>query len=162
MIRSCVGHLSHTVSPLLARRSAVAYLEDSPRVILVVGDAAVAHSPLSHDAGVEAGIGERRAVAGMALAACNELIDCSIPPVLLLDLAVSAASHKQEEASTGSPSEDYEADDDACGNGGLVGRCFGLARLRGGLSDNDSLTCCLLDDHTGVKIRGLCTSNGNY
>jgi hypothetical protein len=35
----------------------ISYLEDSPRVVLVVGNATIAHSPLRHDR-VETHVGE--------------------------------------------------------------------------------------------------------
>lgn len=104
-------------------RSCVGYLEDSPRIILIVSDAAVAHSSLGHDGRIEpiVGVGTvRRVVAVVSLAAGNELADCGIPSVLLLDLAVSTAPYEQEGSTCNCCSEGDKAHYDACCNCSLI------------------------------------------
>ena len=46
------------VSKSLVELTDVIYLEDSPRVVLVVGNTAVTHPSVSHDGWVKASIGE--------------------------------------------------------------------------------------------------------
>lgn len=106
----------------MASRTSRAYLEDSPRVILVIGDAAIAHPPLSHDRRVEAGVREGPVAAAMGLASSNELADGGIPPVLFLDLADLAASHVQVGATSCKGNKGEEANDYTCGDGGLIRR----------------------------------------
>jgi len=74
----------------------VAHPEDLPRVVLVIGDAAVAQSALGHD-GVQATVrdGQAAAAAGR-LASSDERVDGGVATVFLLDLAVASASHVEE------------------------------------------------------------------
>lgn len=81
------------------------YLQDSPRVILVVSNAAVAHSPLGHDRRVETVIGERTWTSMVGFATSDKFAHCSIPPVLLLNETVLASSHVQVDATTREGSE---------------------------------------------------------
>ena len=108
------------------------YLEDSPRIILIVGDTTVAHSSLGHNGRIEPIVGVRTVrcvVAVVSLAAGNELADCGIPPVLLLDLAVSAAPYEQEGSTSNCCSEDDKAHYDACCNCSLVSRRVASGRV---------------------------------
>ena len=76
------------------------YLEDSPRVVLVIGNAAVAHPSLSHDGGVETYVGESGAArtAAWVLSTC-ELAYGGISSILLFDLASLLVSDEKEYAS---------------------------------------------------------------
>jgi hypothetical protein len=64
------------------------YLEDPPRIVLVVCNASVTHPPLSHHGWIETCIG------GWRLATTNKLTNGCISSVLFFHLAVSAAAHE--------------------------------------------------------------------
>jgi len=100
--------------------SCIGDLEDSPRVILVVCNASVTHSPLGHNGGVKASIVERdTTTARRWLASSNEAADSCIPSVLLLDFTSFSVAEKQK-CTSHNCRNDYDADNDACGNASLA------------------------------------------
>lgn len=90
------------------RQVPVSHLQDPSRVVLVVGDGAVALSALHHDRRLEARVGDRR---GAILAALDELVDLRVALVLVLELA-SLASAEVEEPAADEGADDDNADDD--------------------------------------------------
>ena len=109
-----------------------AYSKDLPRIIFVIGDAAVADPPLRHDR-VEARIadGISTAAARWLATAGEEIADGGVPAVLLLELLVASAAHVEEYAAQNTGNGD-DPDDDTGGDAGCVGRT--AARL--------ALCCC--------------------
>jgi hypothetical protein len=96
------------------------YLKDPPGVVLVVCNAAITHSPLSHDR-IEAGIGERgsTSTAGWWFAASNKAADRRVPSVLLLNFASSLVADEEEHASCNGCNGN-DTDNDACGDASLA------------------------------------------
>ena len=95
------------------------YLEDPPRVVLVVCDAAIAHPPLSHD-GIKAGIVERGSTTAIRwLTTSNEIADSCVPLVLLLNLASLLVADDEEDA-PGNCCSGNDTDNDACGDASLA------------------------------------------
>lgn len=88
--------------------------EDPARVVLVVCDAAVAHTPLSHD-GVHARISHGHAAAASWLVAMNERVDRSVTAVFFLNFAVAATPHQEPYATRGS-GQSQNSNDNACSN----------------------------------------------
>lgn len=93
--------------------------EDSPRVILIVSNAAAAHPTLSHD-GVKSGIGVDRVSAATAgWLAAREGVDGSISSVFLLNLVVPLALHPEKDT-TSNCEEDDCSDHHPHGNSNCV------------------------------------------
>src|SRR5205823_3684872 len=97
----------------------VTYPKNAPRVVLVVCDAAVAHTALSHD-GVHARVGHGQAsTAAGRFASVDEGVDRGVTSVLLLDLMVAAPPQPEPDATGYGSNGDY-ADNHASGNGSRV------------------------------------------
>lgn len=106
---------------------AVAYLENPSRVVLVVGNAAIAHSP--RERRVEDRVVERGGAG--SLATSHEVVHALALAVLLLDL-LSALVPQEEENTSNDCCHDDDTDNDACGDASLVGT-IGLVRSVAGL-----------------------------
>jgi hypothetical protein len=97
-------------------RSSIGDLEDSPRIILVVCNAAITHPPVGHD-WVKTSI-----VEGCGCATewrLGEAVDSSVSSVFVLDSTSLLIAH-EEEQSTHDASNGKNSDNDACGDGGYV------------------------------------------
>lgn len=130
------------------------YSENLPRVILVVGDAAVAHAAVG-ERGIHARVGHGHAAAARGLGAADEGVHGGVAAVLLLDLGVALAADVEEDASDDGGDGD-NTDDNARSDAGDVGAALlavvgggGLGgRRRRGLDDG-------LDSTAGVCCGGL-------
>lgn len=72
-------------------------LEDSPRIVLIVCNAAITHSSLSHDSWVQTHIGEGTSTtATRVLASTDEAADSGLSSVFLLDRTAFTIAHEQE------------------------------------------------------------------
>jgi hypothetical protein len=114
------------------------YAKDPPGVILVIGDAAVAHPPLSHH-WIQPGIRHGPRAASGRLA--DEGADCGVAAVLLLDLLVPLAAHVEETASNRA-CDDNDAHHDARHNASRVGATLARGRLAGCRRDGQGLLGC--------------------
>jgi len=128
---------------------AATYPEDLPRVVLVVGDAAVAEAAAGHDGLVKAGV----AAAAGRLAVGDEGRDGGVAAVLLLDLGV-APSPEKEDGATRNPYDGHHAYHDAGRDAGRVGAgslAVGGARL----GYEDGLAACGVMVSTGATFGSL-------
>lgn len=107
----------------MGRSCSWSYLQYPPRVVLVVGDAAVALPPV-HEAWVDARVVHGRG-AGVQLTARYKLVDVgSIAAVVLLSLLLASAAQEEPYASS-----DGEERDNAHDNTGSDACFVGLALL---------------------------------
>lgn len=97
----------------------MAYSKDLSGVILVVGDAAVADSPLRHHR-VETGIRDRVATTAAGRLRAGEGVDRGVTVMFLLELFVTSAAHVEIDASH-YPANDNDANYYTSGNTGRVG-----------------------------------------
>ena len=105
------------------------YAKDPARIVLVVCDAAVAHSPMGHD-GVEAGIRHGDApAAAWWLGAVDEGVDGGIAAVVFLYFGV-APPPDEEKGGTYDGGENADADDDANSNANRAASTRGAAAVR--------------------------------
>lgn len=125
-IKSCRKLQRQDVVPMVAevassRRSDVGDLQYPPRVVLVIGDAAVA-LPSVHEAWVDARVVHGRC-AGVQLTARNKLVDVgSIAAVVLLGLLLTPSAKEKPHAS-----RNGEKSNNAHNNAGCDACCVGLA-----------------------------------
>jgi hypothetical protein len=138
----------------------VSYLEDSPGVVFVVRNAAVAHSPVSHNR-VETRVMGHATAASWTLAGGHKAADLGVSAVLLLDRTLASVTH-DEEGSTGNAGNGEHTDNDACGDAscacalGLLcssGRGRYACSLTGG-GDDDGLTCPIVSFPTSTQSIG--------
>lgn len=94
-------------------------LQDAPRVVLIIGNTAIAHSSLSHDRCIQTSIGKRSTTTARWLSCTNEATDGSISSMLLLDFT-SLASSKEEVCTSGNSESSDDTDNDACGDASLA------------------------------------------
>lgn len=105
----------------MVRTSRLPYLQYPPRVVLVIGDAAVA-LPSVHEAWVDARVVHGRC-AGVQLTARNKLVDVgSIAAVVLLGLLLTPSAKEKPHAS-----RNGEKSNNAHNNAGCDACCVGLA-----------------------------------
>ena len=114
--RSSIGDLESLLVCIRGHRTSTTYLEDSPRVVLVVCNAAITHPPVGHD-WVETSI--IKGGAGAADWRLGEAVDSRVASVFILDRTSLLITH-EEEQSTHDASNGKNSDNDACGDGGYV------------------------------------------
>lgn len=90
------------------------YLQDPPRKVLVVGNAAIAATTLGHQIRVES-----RIALLVRLAARDEAVDGGVAAVLFDDL-LALAVLEEEECTADDTCDGDDADYDASGDGGFV------------------------------------------
>lgn len=95
------------------------YLQDPPRVILIVCNAPVAHPPLGNDGRIQSAVRARTSRAAW-LASIDESADSGLSLVLFLNLMTAFCSQVKPDSTCNSCNSN-DTDNDACGDAGCTG-----------------------------------------
>lgn len=113
----------------LRQSSRVSDAKNLPRIVVVIGNAAVRHSSLGHN-GVETGVADRESTAAAGRLMADERVDGGVSAVFLLDFLVPLSAEVEEDASDSSQGND-DATNHAADDSTNVGRLLFGTIVRG-------------------------------